>query len=52
MSYYTDVSYTVKMVKVEGEIKWGVFENANLVYTCDNREDAIDYAEIYKMLMR
>lgn len=49
---YNDVTYSVRLVKVHGEIKWGLFENDNCVYTCDDRNDAIFYLDIYKKLMR
>lgn len=46
------IDYTVKPVKTHGKTKWGVFENFNLVYTCDDEDDAFHYMELYKMLMR
>ena len=49
---YKDVTYTVRPVKVNGVMKWGLFENDNCVYTCDDRNDAIFYLDVYKMLMR
>ena len=48
----SDITYSVRPVRVQGAFKYGVFENANLVYTCDYMDDAIHYMEIYKMLMR
>jgi hypothetical protein len=49
---YNDIQYTVKLINYEGTVKWGVFENDNFVYACDDFDDAVHYMETYKMLMR
>lgn len=48
-----DINYTVKaIIDKNNNVKYGAYENNHLIKTCDTYEQAEDYIDYWKKVMR
>ena len=53
MTYYTDIDYNVKPILLpDGSTAWGAYENDNIVAIRPTKQEAQQYIDTYRRLMR